>query len=497
MKYAIVLKDKSKHNPRSGEVKPYLKEENKKFSVVTSDDFPQKGLIFVSRGYDQLNEKFDDNELFRIQYNETDPTKDSGGPCSYHAYGADAKKLRSLELFHIVDKNVDFEKRQILGLPYKPTRDIFITREEFPGYLFGPFQHTSSRDSDGNYTVSLKAYPSLHYINSSVDWSILKVQKDTFKIFDIGFQKIWLCSIQDLASTDYEIQDFISKEQLVKWANDLVPSSEDRITKRELSKLKNTISYIQHQDKGLAESRSKQLSNIFDELKIWQEDRSTLIDKFLSTEKGQKSIDQYLNNNSQKFEAQLKEKYGAKEEDYKKRILELEERKQEAESSLAELQNDLEATQDRVNQRQQEELDEQRLELKLEVENLRNQKDEMTREVLNISKIKELGEEVKYLERKKDDLRNEHSKLKSQKRELSRGIRNEQTELLEKLTELKPYIDILNGLEISSDQSVKQHKNVNRRKDAPITLEEFISEIQVNLSKYGRYYDTESLANYL
>lgn len=80
---------------------------------------------------------------------------------------------------------------------------------------------------------------------------------------------------------------------------------------------------------------------------------------------------------------------------------------------------------------------------------------------------------------------------------MSRGILNEQTKLLEKLTELKPYIDILNGLEINSDQSVRPHKNVNRREDVPGTLKEFILEMQSNLGKYGRYYDSESLANYL
>ncbi|WYD80241.1 MAG: hypothetical protein V8K32_13125 [Candidatus Electrothrix gigas] len=501
MKYAIALKDKSKYNPQIGEVKPYVKEENKKFSAVTSDDFPQKGLIFVSGGYDQLNEKFDDNELFRIEYNEADfIEKDSSDPryCLYRASGKDAKKLRSLELFHIVDKNVDFEKRQILSLAYKPTRDIFVTRAEFPGYLFGPFQHSSSRDSDGNYTVSLKVYPSLqHCINSSGDWSILKVQKDTFKILDIGFQKIWLCSIQDLARKEYEIQDFISKEQLVKWANNLVPPSEEDITKGELNKLKNIISYIEHQEKEVPEARLKQLYEIFDELKVWREDRSTLIDKFLSTEKGQISIDQYLDNNSQKFEDQLKEKYGAKEEDYKKRISELEEKKQEAESSLARLQNELEATQNSVTQRQQKKLDKKHLELQSEVENLRNQRNELIENLDDISQIGELKDDVKYLERKKNDLRTTCSNLDSQKIKLSQGILNEQAKLLDKLTELKPYIDILNGLEINADQSIKPHKNVNRRKDAPGTLKEFISEIQGNLIKYGRYYNTESLANYL
>lgn len=405
MKYAIVLKGKQNpNNPRIGEVKPYVKEENKNFSSVTPDDFPRKGSIFVSRGYENLEEKFDDNELFRIQYNEADFTeKDSSDPryCSYHAYGEDTKKLSSSELFHIIDKNVDFEKRQILGLAYKPTRDIFVTREEFPEYLFGPFQHISARDSDGNYTVPLKAYPSLNYINSSVDWFILKVQKDKFTILDIDFQKIWLCSIQDLAKIDYDIQDFISNEQLVKWANNIVPSSEDRITKRELNKLQNSISYIEHQERGVTEARSKKLLEIFDKLKIWQEDRSTLIGEFLSTEKGKKSIDQYLDNNSQKFKEQLEEKYGEKEADLKKEISELDERKQEKEAALAELQNELEATKDRVNQRQQEELDGKRLELKLEVENLRDQRDKLNGELSNISKIEELGEEVKYLERKK------------------------------------------------------------------------------------------------
>ena len=40
-----------------------------------------------------------------------------------------------------------------------------------------------------------------------------------------------------IADTNYETIDFISDEQLIKWANNLVPP-EARITKRDLSELK-------------------------------------------------------------------------------------------------------------------------------------------------------------------------------------------------------------------------------------------------------------------
>ncbi len=305
MKYAIAIKGSSNLNsPWLGNIRPFLKEQNGEISVSKPEDFPNQNSIFVYSGYDQIDENFGDNELFRIPYNEADSIGKDTSSYNYSLYqvrGDDAEKLKNFELFHVIDENVDFDNRQILNLSYKPTRAIFVGQERLPKYLFGPFHYTTEQNMDGNYTVSLEPFPKLTQINSTHDWFILKIDKAKFEIVEIGFQKVWVCSIQDLAETDYEIIDFISDEHLIKWANDSVPP-EARITKRELSELKNSIQNIQQHDSTVEEGRTKRILELFDKLEVWQEDRSTLISQFLSTEDGQKSINQYLDVNKQALE---------------------------------------------------------------------------------------------------------------------------------------------------------------------------------------------------
>ncbi len=283
---------------------------------------------------------------------------------------------------------------------------------------------------------------------------------------------------------------------MIKWANDLVPPKA-RITKRELGELRHSIQSIHQHDTSVVESRSKQVLELFDELEVWQEDRSTLIRQFLSTEKGQESIAQYLNTNQQMLEKPLENQYREKKAKQEKEISELDQKIQEKQATFTKLEAELEETKDSVNQRQQKELDEKRLELQSEVENLRNKLERLKEEVEVIGDIKALREEVGYQERRKRDIERENLNLKNQRDQLSREIQTNQSDLLNKLTELKSYIDVLNGLEISSDSSVEQRRAIVKRQDVPGTLKELVSEIQVNLRWHGRDYDTESLANYL
>ncbi len=164
---------------------------------------------------------------------------------------------------------------------------------------------------------------------------------------------------------------------------------------------------------------------------------------------------------------------------------------------MTKLEAEFEATKDSVNQRKQQELDEQRLELQSEVGNLRDQLESLKEELDISGTIEDLRKAVEKQEWKKQEIEAENSKLENQRRLLSKEIREDQNELLTKLTELKPFIDILNGLEINSEHLEKKRISITKRKDAPATLNEFVLEIQLNLRNYGRDYDTESLANYL
>ena len=147
--------------------------------------------------------------------------------------------------------------------------------------------------------------------------------------------------------------------------------------------------------------------------------------------------------------------------------------------------------------RKQEELDEQRIELQSKVINLNAEATALKEELKISGEINDIRKVMEQQEWKKEELETAISKLESQRRLLRKNIQNDQTELLSELTKLKPYIDILNGLETNLDETIKQQKNISRRLDIPGSLSELISETRANLLRNGRDYDTESLVNYL
>jgi len=502
MKYAIAIKDNPNPNkPYMGYIKPLIKEENGKFlSVNPETDFPNRNSIVVFNTYDHIDKNFDANELFKISYSDAEPTgtmrTEDSNYSYYQANGYDAKKNGELELFHIIEENVDFSNRQVLSFPYKPIRSVFVQQEELPEFLFGPFRPLYEQNLDGSYTIQLEPYPKLTQISSSKDWFILKVARAMFKTITIDSQKIWMCSIQNLADTDYEIVDFISEEQLIKWANGIIPS-ENRIAKQDLNKLKNSLKSVQKHETEETKARLERAIDIFDSLEVWQEDRSTLINQFLSTQKGENSINKYLNANRQAFENELENKYRDKKAEYEKETSELEQKMQAQKDALEKLKTEFSETQDSINQRKQEELDEQRLELQSDVDNLHAQLKSLKKNLEILEDIKDIKSEVGYWERRKGEMKQENSKLEQQRRQLSRGVQEDQNELLKKLTELKSYIDVLNGLGPSSSPQTKKHTTIAKRQNIPGSLNELISEVQLTLQTYGRDYDTESLANYL
>ncbi len=191
MKYAIALKiNPIQSTPNMGYIKPYLKEQNGELTVSIPQDFPKRNSIVIHKGYESLDTKFDNGELFKIPYEDS-----TGGDTEhpnyawYQANGYNAEKISSLELFHVIDENVNFENRQIQNLRYKPTRAIFVVQKLLPKYLFGPFRHTYEQNLDGNYTVLLEPYPKLTQIDSSNDWFILKIKKTHLKSLRLALRK--------------------------------------------------------------------------------------------------------------------------------------------------------------------------------------------------------------------------------------------------------------------------------------------------------------------
>ena len=342
----------------------------------------------------------------------------------------------------------------------------------------------------------MEPFARLTQINTTNEWFILKIEKNKFDILEIGEEKIWLCSINDFSNLEYTIVDFISDEQLIKWANDLIPP-ETRLSKKEIVELKNLVKNIQIQDTNEFSSRKNRVIEIFENLDVWQEEKSTIINQFLSTEHGKMNINRYLDTNRQKIENEIKnqheEIFAEYDKDISQRKNELEEKNQE----LINLEEKLRETKDEINQHKQRELDQKRIELQLEINELAETLKVLQDKVGHFDNIQMLREEIQYNERKRKEIEKDNSRLENLRSQLSHEVKNDQDELLKKLSNLKSYIDILNGVGIFQEKAPAKSIQINKRTTLPINLREFILEIKTTLGKLGREYEEEALANYL
>ena len=56
-------------NPDKGQVVPIAKIENGLITEINLEDYPNTGTIFISRNYEEIDSKFNNDELFLIRAN--------------------------------------------------------------------------------------------------------------------------------------------------------------------------------------------------------------------------------------------------------------------------------------------------------------------------------------------------------------------------------------------------------------------------------------------
>ena len=132
-------------------------------------------------------------------------------------------------------------------------------------------------------------------------------------------------------------------------------------------------------------------------------------------------------------------------------------------------------------------------ELKTLVENLNvanSIKDlEIKRGVL-LENVKEQQEKIGRLEKSKEDLERANDYLQ-------RNVRDSRTELRKKLSDLKPFVEMLNGVIPSEEKPGDNRPIPRRREDKPGTAEEFLQDIRKELRESGREIEKHELANYI
>ncbi len=247
---------------------------------------------------------------------------------------------------------------------------------------------------------------------------------------------------------------------------------------------------------------------LIDRTQTWNTQRSSLINDYLKSEQGVKQIDNFLEINRDSYLEQAKAKYQKQFESQYGEIEKEIQGKQEKIEALREeekkLSKQIEKSQ---KQKQEENLAASTKELEILNRDIESKEAELTLlveklgvgnsiEVLKFQKrtlennINDCKNAVETLEKEKEDLEQASEQLR-------RHIQDNREKLREKLSDFKPFVDMLNGVIPSRAESVMVSAIPSERDDKPATAQELIQEVQGKLRDAGREIATHELANYL
>ncbi|WGQ09023.1 hypothetical protein QG516_21160 [Pedobacter gandavensis] len=478
----------------------YDAEANQYKAVKDSLDFPNEGEVFVIKGYNYIDEKFDDGDLFEIEnifINDVSYEAGRKGSCLYTATTSILNKVEKWEYISIIDADFDIEQRKITNASiidgFKP---FFIRQDDF---IFGPF----------NYDVYTLSPADPQYF----DWNYDEAEDDFENALNANEEYIYKFKVTDIEK--YFIGDFISdlrklfneasheeiyfgsKERLIEWGKKKFSSQFSEEQKLVLSglvnvELPNTKSKVDNEKISL-------FTQIIKETNTWLNlELPRYFNGFLNSDDGNIYIEKYLEDNKES----LFSKY--RQSDIQHIDTQIEFKKAELEA----LKEQISTTFANGNEEKT-------------FENVPSEETEVLKRIIKDSVSRKLL--LNYFEEEKniDDIKNEFLKQTGANDHLKREISKQEKELqtikdsmqavkneffkdadfAKKIIDAKLYTDLINNIDPSKDTSslaktIETSKVVNFNTNitsSKVFFEELIGRLKLS----GRKVSYNDLINYL
>ena len=460
-----------------GYIRPVAEWDGENFTSLTTENFCASGKVFVTSAYDEIDTKYNDEELFRITVFESqhrNPDIPDERTCSYVTQGFKSIDLKPREFVEVMLSDLPDPNLPIIDYKIKPsTTYIYLVDDKSECY--GPFKWEALDDQE---KILLKK------IDSPLPGRVLY----TGNIFKGNFNNLTdnllVCKnlpegnrvyFTDLTTLHNNPKltsiDYSSDEDIVSLFSKIAKELNYNNKKADFLFLEAQIKKIPRlNQKSITDKlpRFKEIANSNFEFK------ESLVDgfeKILKTALGDQIIENFISRNKEEYLQNIKETYS-----------------QEIEKSLREKNKELEDLQGKINNNKQELVAlgkeiEDRNKVKFDTELLDNAKKnadlgkDLAKKLEDYNVLKNEYEALheKHLTLKTyDELQQDLSEAQTNYRhELQRQINlekethrltklyNESEDNLRlKLFELKPYVEAINGNNISIAKNVDLDVNI-------------------------------------
>lgn len=454
-----------------GYVRPVAEWDGEKFIALTTENFCASGKVFVTSAYDELDTKFDHNELFRITVFESqykNPDISNERTCIYVTQGFKSNDLKPREFVEVVLSELPDPNFPVIDFKLKPsTTYIYLVNSE--SICYGPFKWETL---SGQEKILLKKIDSplpgrVLYTGNIFqgDFSALKENLLVCKNLPEG-NRVYFTDLTTLHNNPkLSSIDYSSDEDIVGLFSKIAKELNYNSKKADFLFLEAQIKKIpKFNQKSITDKlpRFKEIANSnFD----FKENLVDGFEKFLKTNVGDQVVEDFISRNKDEYLKSIKENYSL-----------------EIEKSLREKNQELEDLQGKINNNKQELVAlgkeiEDRNKVKFDAELLDNAKKnadlgkDYSKKVedFNILKqeydaihekylsIKTYDELLNDLKQAKTNYRDEVARQISLEKETARlkNLYNESEDSLRsKLFELKPYVEAINGNNISIAKNI-------------------------------------------
>src|SRR5690554_1832712 len=161
IEYMVVYKERYTGGDRGIVTPVFSLDDEGVIRTLNSDRFLSG--IFISRGYSDIDKKYEVNQLFCINEFHRDEQKSiDDGIDRYWAFGKDASSLQPNTLIPALHCKLPPKETGELPEYIKAPRGLFFIYDDSESKLYGPVEASTSPDGD-NQVVEAKATPKLSF----------------------------------------------------------------------------------------------------------------------------------------------------------------------------------------------------------------------------------------------------------------------------------------------------------------------------------------------
>ncbi|MCU4537512.1 hypothetical protein KTI96_10075 [Acinetobacter bereziniae] len=417
-------------NIDKGHVVPIAKVENGIISKIVSEDYPNSGTVFISRNYEEIDSKYNNDELFLIRANLSFDYEENKEIPHKSKFWSDSSNLKPLDtnilIPILVSSNLPEKETGIwqnINPNDVPNKPFFIL---MGNHVYGPFLPQSKNENVeiAPYNTTILGIP--QNTISKIDWSHLE-DNDLVLIADVNNKKkIFLKSfllISDITNKKENQLDYISNANLINFfTKNGFGKNLGNLSKAEATKLKGLIESFS-KEKSFNNNiqnneRFIRIKSILDEFIDHNNENYNIINNFLKSKEGQVYLESYFNKNQLEMTKLLEEKIKKQHDDmYQQYTTVLNDKKSrldkqyEVEKDLyskqiTELRLELESLKNESKNAAEAKIDENIQNKKLDLERINLEINQLLKDKLDAETLVEAKSYVKFLEKKtKEELK--------------------------------------------------------------------------------------------